>query len=392
MNIYLMHKSYYPNIGGMETSLYCLSKEMNEEGHEVTIVTAKTNKDMPERKEYAKIKYYENMSQRFFHKHKWLYPFENAATYMQLKNFFLNLKRPDGVIVRDQIMAYAYMKACPEVPLVYIPPVILRYNNRFWKTEKLRTTIKNLAYYFLNLQKQSYQEKVLKSCSKVVVFSENVKRQALSCRGVKDKNISVCYPGYDPKFERYNIDKKADGDIVEFLFVGRLVQDKNLSMLLKAFHMLNIDNWHLTIVGDGIERSALELEADKYHIQKHICFAGYRNDTENFYKRADYFVLPSVYEALGQVVLEALAGSVPVIGFSNNTGEVKTAVDELIEDGRTGFVCNIFSPKGLSAVLRKAIEYSVSDEYARMKENCFNTAKEKYSWKKFEEFCVEKLR
>lgn len=121
-----------------------------------------------------------------------------------------------------------------------------------------------------------------------------------------------------------------------FLFVGRLIQAKNVEVLIKAFEILKREHSDiaLLIVGDGDEREKLEELVKDRHI-KDIYFKGYVvfPDIVQYYKMSDIFVLPSVYEPWGLVVNEAMIMGMPVI--------VSSAVGcrmDLIQDGENGFI------------------------------------------------------
>lgn len=96
--------------------------------------------------------------------------------------------------------------------------------------------------------------------------------------------------------------------VEHFLFVGRLIEVKNLKMLIKVFN--EMPNLKLTIAGDGPLKKEL-----KSYANANISFIGYIPNKElpHLYKRSDVFVLPSKSEPWGLVVEEALNNGCPVI-------------------------------------------------------------------------------
>ena len=94
------------------------------------------------------------------------------------------------------------------------------------------------------------------------------------------------------------------------LYVGRLVEIKNVSLLLKAFRQVNADfpDARLLIVGDGDLREDLESQVQDYISAGLIRFMGKQEglDLLAYYNLAQIFVLPSLYEPFGTVVNEAL--------------------------------------------------------------------------------------
>ena len=118
------------------------------------------------------------------------------------------------------------------------------------------------------------------------------------------------------------------------LFVGRLVYQKGLDILLPALSELKHLPWELIVVGDGPYRSALEKAALALGISERINFTGWqRNDNlVRQYQAANIFVFPSRHEGMPNVVLEAMACGLPVIAASIAGNE------ELITHGKTGLL------------------------------------------------------
>lgn len=107
---------------------------------------------------------------------------------------------------------------------------------------------------------------------------------------------------------------------IVLLYVGRVSWEKNLVLLLKAYGRLRslLPSTHvpkLVFVGDGPARSELEsICADEGY---DATFMGHRQGLElaQCYASADVFAFPSFTETFGQVVLEALASGLPVVGL-----------------------------------------------------------------------------
>lgn len=105
-------------------------------------------------------------------------------------------------------------------------------------------------------------------------------------------------------------------DVVEFIYVGRLVEIKGVDLLVEAFSMVRRTvPTRLTIVGDGTERARLEAQVDALGLSGIVEFAGWCTQQEcaRRLRQAQVFVLPSLQECGGAVVLEAMACALPVI-------------------------------------------------------------------------------
>lgn len=136
------------------------------------------------------------------------------------------------------------------------------------------------------------------------------------------------------------------------LFVGRLVEVKNLSSLLKACSLLSFD-YKLIIVGDGVLKETLEKEARDLNVN--VEFVGRKNgvDLTAWYCCADVFVLSSVLEPFGAVTNEALL-------YGCNCVVSKIAGSAcLIKEGENGFLTDPNSVEDIAKQIGKACRLSV---------------------------------
>lgn len=107
--------------------------------------------------------------------------------------------------------------------------------------------------------------------------------------------------------------------------VGRFHVSKNYSFLIKVMEKLAAlkSDCVLLLVGDGEERGRLESEIDERGLEGIVRFVGKREDVHRFYQAFDAFVLPSRYEGLPLVGIEAQASGCPAFfstGVSAETG------------------------------------------------------------------------
>ena len=101
------------------------------------------------------------------------------------------------------------------------------------------------------------------------------------------------------------------------LFIGRLHPEKSVDTLIKAMpYMLKKNRKiRLVIVGDGYLKSSFESLVKKLKVENHVTFLNYihNNKIVEVYNIADVFVLPSIIEIEGMVVMEAMACSKPIL-------------------------------------------------------------------------------
>ncbi len=129
----------------------------------------------------------------------------------------------------------------------------------------------------------------------------------------------------------------------------RLDARKGLSYLLRAMAQLRSDlpDARLLIGGDGADRPALEREACSLGLADRVEFVGAVSDSAAFYRRLDCFVLPSLDEAFGLVVLEAMAAGLPVVG--TRVG----GIPEILEDGSQGRLVAPADSHALAGAIRE---------------------------------------
>lgn len=133
---------------------------------------------------------------------------------------------------------------------------------------------------------------------------------------------------------------KSNDCICRFLFVGRLIQRKNLAVLIKAFEIVTNQNSNsqLIIVGDGELRQEI-IHASRNNSRIIVCGHLEGIDLQKQYALADVFVFPAYKEPWGLVINEAMASSLPIIA----TGEVG-CVDDLIVNELNGFLVSPDEP------------------------------------------------
>lgn len=111
-----------------------------------------------------------------------------------------------------------------------------------------------------------------------------------------------------------------------WLSVGRLVAQKNFPNLLHAFARIAGPDDRLTIIGEGYARPKLEALARTLGIAERVALPGHLNPLEAQFAGADAFVLPSDYEGLGVVLVEALAAGLPIAATAS-TAAIAPLVD-----------------------------------------------------------------
>ncbi len=149
------------------------------------------------------------------------------------------------------------------------------------------------------------------------------------------------------------LDMAPSPNAPRYLFVGLLSKGKNIGTLINAFALVikKLPEAKLIIVGDGPERESLLALVHNLQFEDAVVFAGRKSGADLFdeYKKATCLILPSLSEAWGLVVNEALSYGCPAI-VSERCG----CVPELIIEGKTGFVHKVTDRDDLAAKMLQA--------------------------------------
>ncbi len=147
---------------------------------------------------------------------------------------------------------------------------------------------------------------------------------------------------------RKDIGAKA-GDIL-LLSVGEVRALKNHRTIIDAMARLKNKRVHYVIAGEGDITEELKDRADKLGVGENVHFTGYRKDIYDIIKECDIFCFPSLREGLSVAVMEAMAGSLPVVAsrIRGNT--------DLICEGKGGFLYHPDDSEGFAAGLEQLIE------------------------------------
>lgn len=148
-------------------------------------------------------------------------------------------------------------------------------------------------------------------------------------------NIVLIHNGIDVK-KSCDI-KKNDDEIFKFLFVGRLVEIKNIPFLLDGLKYVKSVNskFVCNIIGDGDERESLEVLIKDLDLTDNVTLLGYKDNIQEYMLKSDALILTSKMEGIPITIIEAFANKIPVI--SSAVGGVL----EIIEDNKTGVLYNL---------------------------------------------------
>lgn len=238
------------------------------------------------------------------------------------------------------------------VPIIIYTPhghVFYGYFNRF------------LTRFFISLERWAAT-----FTDKIITLTERGKEEYLSFKIAPPEKFTAIYSGIRfEKFLNIQIDsklrKKALGlseDCLVIGTVGRLVPIKGHFYLIDAMRYLlkEIPGVTLLIIGEGPLKHKLESQVDKMGLTQAIKFLNFQENIQNILSILDLFVLPSLNEGMGRVIVEAQISGLPIV--ATQVG----GIPDLVIDGVNGF---LISPKNPELLAQAMIKILKNNELAK---------------------------
>ncbi len=229
-------------------------------------------------------------------------------------------------------------------------------------------------------QKNGYRW-AMKYVSKIAAVSNEVKSSLIMKRRIPAYKIITIHNAVD--LDRYYVHNKErickmkqslqiPAHVFVLGIVARLDTPKAHWVLIEALReILKIHDVFLLVVGEGPQYAALKKQVDDYGLSDSVQFLGKRTDIPDLLNIMDAFCLPSIFEGLPNVILEAMACGLPVI--ASEIG----GIPEAIQHRQNGYLV----PAGRSDLLAGAIKEVIENKTLRnvLKKNAIQTIKYHFS-------------
>ena len=248
-------------------------------------------------------------------------------------------------------------------------------NKKEWKKNILKNILKPFSKMFAN---QYF------ACSKWAgewLFGEKVYQQGK----IKIINNAIDLEKFTYNLETREKKRKELGLEGKFVVghIGRFVKQKNHEFLIDVFEKLQqkIDNATLLLIGDGPLEKKVQQKIQELGIQEKVIFLGVREDVGEIYQAMDIFILPSIYEGLGMVAVEAQLADLPTFVSDEVPKEAK--VTERIEFIKLSENSDVWSEKILNGMKEQKKERTIVDAT----DSVYNIKEQS---KKLESYYIEK--
>ena len=332
---------------GVLVSTLRFSKLLKERGHNVIFVGA-TSKEHKDNDYYDGIKLYHYRGIPIPKSNGWHLAF---PTVKELKKVFIEEKINIVHIILPMSGAIVAIKAARALGIKIVAHSHSQPENLFADTPKMiQPVLNNLWNKYLMW---------VYSKAESIIYPSEMARSILHNLNKKDQPSDVISNGINLKhfqklpigdfYERFEIPK----DQIKLLFVGRLFPEKSVDTLIRAmlFILKTNPEVHLMLVGGGILRDKLEKLVNNLKLTKNITFLGVVSEEDKIlaFNACDIFILPSLAELEGMVVLEAMACGKPII-----VSDTKMSASRYFVNGN-GFLFKTLNPQSLAEQTLKLI-------------------------------------
>lgn len=371
MKILIISPSFFPIVGGTEVAIHEISRRLLQRGHDVTILTPK----YPEFKSSKTCEKMDSVKVYRFPISSCMYNISALTRYtdIQLRAFrkMIELDRNENFDIFHQFHLFALGGAVVLAKKFLGKPLTTTLAG--WDTYDPIRSVPNFLHPYL--------AQVMNESDAVISPSQELVKHAKE-QGCK-KDIKVVPHGVDVTRVNPHIDGSMareklgiKDDEIMVLSIQRLVKKKGVNYLIDAVFdvVKKSPDVKFVIVGDGPERESIMKLARKLKVSNNIALTGFipSKDLARYYSACDIFILPSLYEQFGLVLVEAMACGKPVI--STKVG----AIPEVVDDGKTGLLVEPKNPRQLAGAIIKLA--NDKDLRRKMGRDGRRRAKTKYDW------------
>lgn len=346
MNIaFLFYCPIVPHIGGVQRVTDVLTKEFVKRGHNVIFICTESRNMDDAYQNYSATQIYldSNKNEEEF-----------IADYCKI----LHTNDIDVVISqeaqKESLLLLANTPICVKrISVVHINPyAIIGNERRIKRAIRSRRLVTNLAKYlvmlfphiarqYYRLKENKFYRRILGVSDKLVLLSPSfVKLLKENIPNISNRKlVTIGNPNtFVPKHE---VGTKEN----LIICVARLSEaPKNVRDFILVWQQLYKYNpmWKAVIVGDGPDRGLLESFAKKKGV-RNLSFVGRVENVGNYYQRAKFVCMTSIYEGWGMVLTEGMSyGCVPCVYGSYG------AAFDIVDDGVNGIISTPFKPKEMA--------------------------------------------
>ena len=223
--------------------------------------------------------------------------------------------------------------------------------------------------YAKNIIKRSFMSFFYKKADKIIVNSNDFKNefkkffnlQSVSIYNLIETTSNLKKLSKKPIYNNFFSNSKK---IINILSVGRLVPQKSQITILKALNIIkNRKKFKFYLIGKGSEYYHLQKFINENKLNNHIKILNFKDNIYPYYKKADVFVLSSLYEGLPNTLIEANYFNLTII-----SSDCKTGPKEILESNKSAKFFKVGNYKELSNIIlsikiKKKKKYNIDKKF-----------------------------
>ncbi|MED1796860.1 DUF1957 domain-containing protein [Brevibacillus nitrificans] len=360
-------------VGGLGRAVYDLARELVRQGTEVHVLTAaahaEAGQEMVDGIYVHRLNSYAGSEQGDFL--QWVFQL-NLAMVDKAEQLGREGLRVDIVHGHDWLVSWAAMEIKERMAIPLITTIhALEHGRHQGIHTPLQQRIHESEYALVSVSDH------------VLVCSHYMRGEVQKLFGVPDEKIQVIYNGVElpedsPVQEAELRQELSLGEGPILFFVGRLVREKGVHLLLEAVSRLawEFPDVRVVIAGKGPSAAELMSLSERLHIADKVRFLGFVHDERRnqLFRMADVAVFPSLYEPFGIVALEAMAFGTPLLVA--DTGGLR----EIVRHGENGAMMYAGHVDSLVDQLRWLL--SDSDMRHKLAQRAKADVQQNYAWAK----------
>lgn len=214
----------------------------------------------------------------------------------------------------------------------------------------------------------------------LITLSDETRQEIIEKIGFDpDKVVRLDNPVVDEEIDHLmeeEMPREEEG--AEYILgVGRLTRQKDFSTLIRAFSLLpQKDKLKLVILGEGEEREKLSALIQELHLQDKVILKGFVKNPYQYMHRAKVFVLSSLWEDAGHVMLEAAYVKAPIVSTRCPSGQ-----EEFLDFGEGGELCEVGNPKDMAKCIQRVLDRENDKKIDHSYQKSLNFTMEKHGVK-----------
>tara|TARA_Y100000816_G_scaffold152478_1_gene108604 strand:+ start:1252 stop:2385 length:1134 start_codon:yes stop_codon:yes gene_type:complete len=232
---------------------------------------------------------------------------------------------------------------------------------------KTKLILRISGYPKMNFIRKLFWKLVSKKIHKITFPSKDLYLDFKRLKIFDEKKMSVLY---DPIISYKEVIKSKKDIIISknlidkdyILCIGRLTKQKNFSFLIDNFSILRkkFRDLKLVIVGEGELRKDIENQINKLNLNSVVKLEGFQSNVYKYLKHSKVFILSSLWEEIGFVIVEAASCNINII-----SSDCKNGPREFLNDGKGGYLFKNNNTKDFLAKFEKFMNESDIDKFKK---------------------------